>query len=227
MKATTHCLARRRLLLLPNGMLALQDRTNNTLWSSQSACLCDQGCYSYYVTNTGRASIIDQYGMETWNSAGTPGMLQPAAGRPLQLLSSGRALSCIEGTAQRLLAPDSSAELRMSSRGKLELVDATGPVVWTAPGAAGAPALKTCVQKDGVLRFTGSTGASVLWSSPAAGPAQPGPYVAMLAGPVVQVGVAVSSRLLPCQVLVLIAIDCPCSSGLCSVCCTGTAHHCR
>jgi hypothetical protein len=169
-------------------MLALQDGTNNTFWSSQSACLCDQGCYSYSVTDTGQVSIIDQYGDETWNSAGLPDMLQPAAGRPLQLLSSGRALSCIEGTAQRLLAPDTSAELRMSSAGRLELADTAGPVVWTAPGAAGAPAFKTCVQKDGMLRFTGSTGASVLWSSPAAGPAQPGPYVAMLVGPVVQVG---------------------------------------
>jgi hypothetical protein len=50
-------------------MLVLQDKNGITLWSSQSACLCDSGCYSYRVTDTGAVAVADVNGLDVYTSA--------------------------------------------------------------------------------------------------------------------------------------------------------------
>jgi hypothetical protein len=80
-----------RLRLLPSGMLVLQDRNGANLWSSQSACLCDRGCYSYRVTDAGTIAVTDANGLSVYRSSAHG----PGAARRQLLSASWGGLDCL------------------------------------------------------------------------------------------------------------------------------------
>lgn len=170
----------RRFFLQPNGALALQDRNNQSLWSSQSACLCSPGCYYYRITDAGEVVVYDGADMVTWTSSRPFGDLPPAPAPRLQLMSGMTGLgSCLLRDQSLLSAPDGATTLQLpSSPGQLQLVGPSG-VVWTPPGVpAGNLGDRACIGADGTLRLLYIDGTK-LWSSVAVSGAK-GPYVVML-----------------------------------------------
>jgi hypothetical protein len=183
----------RRLVASHSGNLVLMDANNATLWSSQTACLGTTpagGNFSICLQDPHGAVLLQHSsGAPVWTSA------QQAAcsGVParFQLSSPGASnAACIIGT-QELRSRDCSLKLTASSpAGKLHLVTTAtnGASIWAAPGAASSGAqlapYGVCLHGNGSLVHSVRGGATVLWSSPAAGAgsttAAKGPFTALL-----------------------------------------------
>jgi hypothetical protein len=72
-------------------MLVLQDRNGINLWSSQSACLCERGCYTYRVTDAGTITVTDINGLDVYRSSAP----RPGAARRQLVSASWGGLDCL------------------------------------------------------------------------------------------------------------------------------------
>lgn len=175
-----NCKAPYELLLLPNGLLALQDKAGRIVWTSMGACRGAGGCYSYGLQNDGQLVVRDGEGNVTWSSGTDAGtLLGPATGIQYQLTSGGAVagprveVSCVvSGPAPEvttLVSEDLSHGVGvLQSNAALTLRRASdGAVTWSPSNAAsGLSPATLCIRNTSVLELTDSTGA-LLWSTSA------------------------------------------------------------
>jgi hypothetical protein len=184
-----------KLHLLPSGALVLRDKKGTVLWSSQSACLCEPGCYRYSVSDLGKVVIQDSAGVQVWSMPLEPPQSARGPDALAQLPSGAGARSCITG-GQRLQAEDGSgSSLVLGQDGALQLLDGQGStLLWgsRAPGGRAAPPFKLCMGGDGRLQVR-SGGGLATWSSTCrSNPAAP--FTAMVFGGQLQVRRAACCR---------------------------------
>jgi hypothetical protein len=175
-----NCKAPYELVLLPSGLLALQDKAGMMVWSNMGACRGAGGCYSYRLQNDGELVVSDGEGNVTWSSGADAGtLLGPASGIQYQLTSGGAVsgprveVSCVVSGPQPEITTLVSLDLSHGagvSQAAAELTmrrASDGAITWSPSNAAPgvAPAM-LCIRNTSVLELADSTGA-LLWSTSA------------------------------------------------------------
>jgi hypothetical protein len=162
-----------KLSMLASGQMVLQDKSNQVVWSTSSACRGNSSCYTNTLQNDGQLVVKDGAGATIWTSAtetGTSSAKQQ--GWTYQISSGGRKdVSCIHSgpipSAVHMASLDKTHRLQISQSGAaLSLVGSNGSSVWSPSGAAlGLLPAQLCIASTGALELAGSNGASKLWSS--------------------------------------------------------------
>jgi hypothetical protein len=181
----SNCLPPYKLVLLPNGLLVLQDRRGQGMWAGGAACSGNTSCYSYALQNDGQLAIRDGGGTQMWSSASAS--QAAAAGRLNQIVSGGRPdVSCIHSgpspVASHLASPSLQYKLLLRQQGaQLQLMDTVAnSQSWGPAGAKqGQAPARLCISSQGSLDLSG-LGPAQLWSSGATRPAAQGPYTAVV-----------------------------------------------
>jgi hypothetical protein len=166
------CQAPFRLALLPNGVLALIDKTNMTMWSSASACAGNSqpgrpSCYSLSLSDIGMLMVKDSAGTATWTSTGSNKLGSGAKPSVVQLLSGGvLQASCIAapeyggGDKQpaTALVSSSGGTYSVAVKGSTaKLSNAGGTVMWSATAAPLPRSPRYfCLRRDGALALSNS-----------------------------------------------------------------------
>ncbi len=176
-----------RLVINPNGNLALIDGDNTTLWTSQSACLPGvvpgASNMGYCVQDSGEVVVQTGAGSRLWSSAMPGGVLQGSSGVKQQLIShSTSQMACLLGE-QVLVSRFNEVRLTASSPvGLLQLqqADSGGLRLWATQQYAGVTLpYGVCIRNDGMLRFSSAGGGRQLWNTSAAA-AQSGPFTVLV-----------------------------------------------
>jgi hypothetical protein len=166
-----------RLVLLPSGMLLLQDAAGVGMWSSGSACNGSGDCFIVKLLDDCSLEVRDGSGTRLWSSAVAAALEQSgslAGGiAKLQLVSYGqRQLSCLHSNASfhsMLVSEQQAWRLYLSRQGSADLVssDGRGLVVWRVqPPKEGISSALMCLLPDGSLSIVeGSSGSPALWNS--------------------------------------------------------------